>query len=45
MAQSQIDWRHGDIASAEAILNNLVRRFSEDPTVWVMQGQRDLGQN
>jgi len=47
MAQSRIDWRHGDTASAEAILNDLVRRFPEDPKVWVMQGlaMKDQGRN
>jgi protein O-mannosyl-transferase len=47
MAQSQIDWRHGDTGSAQATLSNLVQRFPEDPRVWVMQGlaMKDQGRN
>ncbi len=47
MAQSRIDWRHGDTAASEAILNDLVTRFPEDPKVWVMLGlaMKDEGRN
>ncbi len=47
MAQSRIDWRHGDKNSAEAILNDLARRFPEDPKIWVMLGlaMKDRGRN
>ena len=47
MAQSRIDWRHGDKTSAEAILNDLARRFPENPKIWVMLGlaMKDEGRN
>jgi protein O-mannosyl-transferase len=39
VALAQIEWRHGDLAGAEATLRDLTRSQPNDPGVWVLLGR------
>lgn len=38
IARARIAWRHGEVAGAEAIVENLTSRYPGDPRVWILLG-------